>query len=167
MKSIKLYDTLIAKRLEICMFRIGFNYKTPAAERAIHNLKVSIKKQTLTLEDFITKSSPELKAKKEYMQTDEFWKDKHNEEMFSLYEKMINDRDKITKNINMNNSQPNAEIQAQGINGIARVKKYLDKNPELNFWKELSFNDEINSEYKFTQMKIYNLARDFKSKIGR
>ena len=80
---------------------------------------------------------------------------------------MIDVRDKITKNINMNNIQPNAEIQAQAINGFARVKKYLNENNGLNFWKELTFYDKISTEYKFIQVKISNLAREFKGKIGR
>ncbi len=80
--------------------------------------------------------------------------------------KMINFRDEITKNIEINNAKSNAEIQIQAVNGLARIKKYFDKNPErLNFWEEHSFHDKAHNEYRFIQMRIRNHARSFQKDL--
>ena len=148
------------------MFQI-VGYKTPAAVRAIHNMKVSVKKNVLTFEDIIPNSSKELKSKKDYMQGDAFWKDEHNVKMFGLYDRLLSARDKIAENIRLNNAKPNAEIQVQGCNGYSRIKKYLDKNPKMNFMENPTFRDNANNEYSLTRTLIYNASRAIKSKIGR
>ena len=148
------------------IFKTGINYKTPAAVRAVHNLEVSTKRQVIKFTDIISKSTPELVAKKVYMQSDEFWRDEHNLRMASLYDEMIDNRDKIAESIKQNNANADSFEQVQGINGFARIKSFLRKNSEMNFWNEVSVLNRENYDYKFTQMKIYNLAREFKSKIG-
>ncbi len=142
-------------------------YKTPAAARMLHNMKVSTKRVCLTFDDIIPKASEDLKAKRTYMQSDAFLKDEHNVKMFNLYDRLIAARDKIAENIRLNNSKPNAEIQVQGNNGYARIKKYLDINPKMNFSNKPSFQDKENNEYSLARTLIYNHSREFKSKIGR
>ena len=105
--------------------------------------------------------------KRVYMQSESFWKDTHNTEMFKLYEKLIKHRDEIAKNIAINNSQSVAMVQEQGVNGFARIKKFLDTNKNLHFWNTPSIQDRANFDYEITKNRIYNLARPFKSKIGR
>lgn len=101
------------------------------------------------------------------MQSDTFWKDEHNIKMANLYDQMVGFRDNITENIKLHNAKVNAETRIQGINGFARVKNFLDINPKMNYWSEVSFREKQEYEYKFSLLKIYNLAREFKSKIGR
>lgn len=105
--------------------------------------------------------------KRIYMQSEAFWKDKHNATMFELSEKLIKHRDKIAQNVALNNSQQNVQVQVQGINGFARIKKFLDTNKNLHFWNEPSICDRANYDYSIIKTRIYNLAREFKSKIGR
>lgn len=105
--------------------------------------------------------------KRIYMQSEAFWKDKHNATMFELSEKLIKHRDKIAQNVAINNSQSGAMIQEQGINGLARIKKFLDANKNLHFWDTPSIRNRANFDYVIIKNRIYNLAREFKSKIGR
>ena len=101
------------------------------------------------------------------MQSASFWNDPHNVKMTALYKELINWRDEIAKNIKTNNAKSNTQTQIQGTNGFARIKKYLDKNPKMNFWSEKSFHDKANNEYRFAKIRVYNLSREFKKLIGR
>ena len=148
------------------MFKI-VGYKTPAAVRILHNMKVSTKKNVLTFDDIVPKASKELKSKKDYMQGDAFWKDKYNVKMSNLYNRLIEARDKIAESVRLNNANPNVEIQVQGGNGYSRIKKYLDKNPKMNYSENPTFRDKENNEYSLARTLVHNLAREFKSKIGR
>ena len=143
------------------------SYKTPAAARILHNMNVSTKRVCLTFDDIIPKASEDLKAKRTYMQGDVFLKDEHNVKMFNLYEHLIAARDKIAESVRLNNAKPNAEIQVQGANGYSRIKKYLDKNPKMNFSNTPTFHDKANNEYSLARTLIYNHSREFKSKFGR
>lgn len=145
---------------------LRINYKTPEAVRAIHNLKVSVKNNKWNFEKMITKSSPELRSKRKYMQSSAFLNDEHNLKMFELYDKLITARDKIAKAVDFNN-KTQLRMQVQGINGFARIKEFLDKNPKLHFWETPSITDSVNNEYKIARIQIYNHARNYKSKIGR
>ena len=149
------------------MLKIGINYKTPAAVRAIHNLKVSTQKRVYQLRDIISQASPDLKAKKEYMQSASFWNDPHNVKMTALYKELINWRDEIAQNIKTNNAKSNTQTQIQGTNGYARIKKFLDKNPKMNLWNKPTFQDKATNEYRFVKLRIHNLSREFKKLIGK
>lgn len=149
------------------MLQITKNQLTTPARNAIKNIKYSVKKEVLDIERHITKSSPELKAKKEYMQSDEFLKDKDNVKMMSLYDDLIKHRDTITKNIDENNLNPKAQKQVQGTNGFARIKNFLDKNKKMNFWSEPSITDRANYDYMHTKTKIYNEAINIRKSIKK
>ena len=146
---------------------LEISYSSPKAIRAIHNLKVSVQKRKLDWVDFVSQPAQELKAKKIYMQTDAFWEDEHNKQMSILSEKLISLRDKISKSIEEHNLKPKVDTFVQGINGFARVKHFLDKNPDLHFWNEVSITNRENFDYRIAKTQLYNQARNYKSKIGR
>lgn len=148
------------------------NYKTPNAIRRIHNLNVSVQKKSWSLEKLNAKISQELKPKKEYMQSDAFWNDEHNKKMFALSEVLMNLRDKIGQNIAKNNSLPFNNPQFQDVNGFARVKKFWQpsgksRHNKQAFVERVSVGDRENYDYSFIKTRMYNLSREFLSKIGR
>lgn len=151
---------------------LRINYKTPQAVRTLHNLKVSIKNNGWNFEKMITKSSPELRAKRKYMQSNAFWNDEHNKKMIALCDELIKVRDKITQNIIKNNAIPQNNTQIQDVNGFARIKKFWNpasksRYEKRHFVESVSVGDRENYDYSFLKTKIYNLSREFLSKIGR
>ena len=109
----------------------------------------------------------EFVEKRNYMQSDEFLKDEHNIKMFDFGEKLGELREKIKQEIIDSNQFAKKEELTQGINGFARIKKYLDQNNKMNFSDVQSFHTPYENKYAILKkFKIGNLAREAKNKLG-
>lgn len=108
----------------------------------------------------------EFNEKRLYMQRDEFLKDKHNQEMFSLSDKLMAVRDKIANLIEEHNSAKQKGELIQATNGFSRIKKYLDVNKKLDFADSIGLTT-ADAEYKIAKSKLYNKSREFLKNIGK
>ena len=137
--------------------------KTQGAIDAINKIKQLTKREVHDVNTSVPKLFVE---KREYMQSDEFLKDSHNENMFYFIDKLMVLRDKIAQEIEEKNKTAKDKI-VQGINGFSRIKKYLDMNPEMNFSDTPTFQSPVENEYRM--MKKYflgNESRSMKSKLN-
>lgn len=138
--------------------------KTLKSEGAVNRIKAATKKCVYNCA--APAVSAELKLKKQYMQSDEFIKDTHNQEMFSLIDSMMAIRDKIAESIKqINASSPKDEL-AQGTNGFARIKKYLEQNTKLNS-AEYAGMTSYDNAYKLARTKVHNKSREVLKNYGR
>ena len=135
--------------------------------KTIHKINASAKSDDLSFGSALPKNLKVNVSKKTYMRRASFWRDAHNSEMFSLYGKLLELRDKISEEILANNSKVPLKEQIQAVNGFAREKKFVAFNPDLNHWENPSVNNRTNYDYLHIKTKIYNLSRMFKSKIGK
>jgi len=140
---------------------------TPSGEKAFNTVKKATKREVITFNKIIPPISKELAEKKNYMQTDEFWKDPHNEEMVTLSNKLVEARDNIAAKISENNETGKEPLLAQGFNGFTRIKKYLDISPELNNREFPTFHTKDDLTLVFTRMKMHNQTREIKNELGR
>ena len=62
---------------------LGPTYKTQSAQIAYNRIKGAVKKQVITFEDIIPPISEELKQKRIYMQSPEFW-NRNNVKTFEI-----------------------------------------------------------------------------------
>ena len=106
-----------------------------------------------------------LKEKAVYMQSPEFLNDPHNKKMFELGEQLGQIRDEIADEVRHRNQSGKEEV-VQGINGFARIKKYLERNFKMNFWEEQTFHSPAENKYNFLKKyQIGNLARQARAKL--
>ena len=137
--------------------------KTPQAISVVNKIKSSIKKDGLGLSFDIPK---EFVEKRNYMQSDEFLKDEHNVKMFEYGQELGKLREKIAENIAEHNKTSKEEL-VQGINGFARIKKYLDKNFKMNFSEIQTFHTSTENQYSILRkFKIGNASREAKNQLG-
>ena len=137
--------------------------KTQGAIDAINKIKQLTKREIHDVNTSVPKLFVE---KREYMQSDEFLKDSHNEKMFDFIEKLMELRDKIGLEIEEKNKTANDKI-VQGINGFSRIKKYLDTNPKMNFSDMQTFHSPVENEYGIVKKYLIgNESRSMKSKLN-
>ena len=135
---------------------------TAESRSAVNNIKSMVKRTGLGLS---FEPSAESKAKKIYMQSDEFLHDPHNEQMFTLFDVLICLRDKITKNIQEMNTSTK-DVVVQGINGFARKKSELDANPQLNYAEYQTFFSPTDNLYsKIKNVKIKDTANEIRQQL--
>lgn len=104
--------------------------------------------------------------KRQYMQSDEFINDPHNKKMFELGEELAKTRELIGKNIKTFNGIY-GKVLAQGINGFARMKKYLDANYGMNFSDWPTFETPAEKKYYHIKaIEIKSLVRKAKKQLG-
>ena len=132
---------------------------------AVNRIKSAVRKDGLGFSFDIPK---EFLEKRNYMQSDEFIKDSHNAQMLNLGEKLGELREKIGINVRERNKTPYAKDEiVQGINGLSRIKKYLDINPKMNFSKTATFCNSDEIAYSILKdYKIGNLAKQAKKALG-
>ena len=136
---------------------------TPESINAVNEIKSLVKNDGLGLNFNIPK---EFIKKRKYMQSDEFLKDEHNAKMLEFGEQLGSLRDKIAQNISEYNKNSKDEL-VQGINGFARIKKYLDANFKMNFSEMQTFHTKEENQYGILKtFKIGNLARKVKNELG-
>ena len=130
---------------------------------AVNKIKSAVRKDGLGFSFDVPK---EFLEKRKYMQSDEFIKDEHNAQMLDLGEKLGKLRENIGLSIADRNKTAKDEI-VQGINGFSRVKKYLDINSKMNFFKSTTFSTSEEVQYSILRdYKIGNLARQAKNLLG-
>ena len=91
--------------------------------------------------------------KRNYMQSDEFIKDKYNSKMFELIDNMMEYRDEIKKNIYVMNSVLKGKI-VQAINGFSRLKDDIDKDFSKNFDNQPYLRIDIEKKYEIARSII-------------
>lgn len=100
--------------------------------------------------------------KRNYMQSDEFLKDAHNEKMFKLADALMTYRDEIADVVQAFNLHfPEKYVQA--INGFIRKKSEIDKDFLLNFKDEPVLLDISEEEYR----KVRNIQFHLESEKAR
>jgi len=123
-------------------------------KREIHDINLGIPKEFL--------------QKREYMQSDEFLKDPHNQKMFALSDMLMKLRDSIAENIKKFNDANGDEL-IQGINGYTRIKRYLTKDNSLNFSERENFSAIAPYDSEYGLIKKYfikNVSKEAKIGLG-
>lgn len=117
--------------------------KTAQTEAAVKRIKDMTKRE---VKDVCHEVPALFIEKRNYMQSAEFLKDRHNRKMFDLADDLVEYREKITNDTEvLNRIFHNKFIQA--INGFIRLKKDIHNKPNLNFEEAPSFYTLIESRY--------------------
>ena len=117
--------------------------KTADTEAVVSRIKRITKRE---VKDISLEIPQEFIEKRNYMQSDEFLKDEHNERMFSIGEELMEIRDKIGHEVELLNKHTKEKF-VQAINGFARKQEDLEKNNSLHF-EEIS-QDFTNSDIEY------------------
>lgn len=118
--------------------------KTAQTESAVERIKIMTKKEVKKVNYKIPQIFSE---KKQYMQSDAFLKDPHNEKMLELGDEIFECRYQIGEEITKMNKFTNNKF-VQAINGFTRLKKEIDKNNMLHFEETPSINNRLENKYR-------------------
>ncbi len=148
--------SLAIRQISTAQSIAAMNQMKKITKREVHDIALGIPK--------------EFKQKKAYMQSDAFLQDAHNQKMFALADRLIELRNKISLNIANFNAKSGDEL-AQGTNGFTRIKKYLQKDKDMNFsnsYATISAIAPFDAEYGLVKnYMIRNLSKEAKAELGK